>query len=394
MANRIATDTTSPILLADNDRLYVPRDVSAIVTSGIAITSSEPLNANNFEVVVDGTVVSLASNAILMDDDTSGVGGNTLVIGASGIVRTLSYPGNSAIYMLGSGNVLQNRGEITGTWGGYMDNFDNGIVENHGILSGQSQSGLYLAGAASARVVNTGLISGAGGIVFAISDGRVDNSGEILATSASGSAIAADTATKEIVVVNSGQLSAPLVAVLTGGFNDRVVNSGSISGDVSLGGGDDTYRGGRGTVEGTVLGGAGEDLLRGGRDEDTLDGGADKDTLKGGDGDDILLGGAGNDLLSGGRGDDTQTGGAGRDTFIFGRRAGDDVIADFQNGLDLIDLTAFGLRPADFAAVVAPALSDAGGGATVLDLSALGGEGSVLIEGLGFAAAGASDFLL
>ena len=394
MANRIATDTTSPILLADNDRLYVPRDVSVIVTSGIAITSSEPLNANNFEVVVDGTVVSLASNAILMDDDSSGLGGNTLVIGASGIVRTLSYPGNSAIYMLGSGNVLQNRGEVTGTWGAYLQRFDNGMVENHGLIAGQIQSGLYMTGSASARVVNTGLISGAEGILFSNSDGRVDNSGEILATSASGSAISAETATKEIVVLNSGQLSAPLVAVLTGGFNDRVVNSGSITGDVSLGGGADLYRGTRGVVEGTVLGGAGEDLLRGGRDEDTLDGGDDKDTLRGGDGDDTLIGGAGNDLLTGGRGDDMQTGGAGRDTFMFGRHAGDDVITDFKNGIDLIDLTAFGLRPADFAGKVAPALSDAGGGATFLDLSGLGGEGSVLIEGLGFAGAGASDFLL
>jgi len=114
----------------------------------------------------------------------------------------------------------------------------------------------------------------------------------------------------------------------------------------------------------------------------------------GGQGDDTLGGGNGFDTLHGGRGDDQLSGGAASDTFVLKRRSDDDVITDFQNGMDVVDLTAFGLRPAQFAAVVAPALNDAGGGATFLDLTQLGGNGSVLIQGLAFAQAGASDFVL
>ena len=124
-----------------------------------------------------------------------------------------------------------------------------------------------------------------------------------------------------------------------------------------------------------------------------MDGGSGGDTLKGGSGDDELIGGSGGDDLHGGRDDDMLTGGDGNDTFYFRRNAGDDVITDFENGSDLIDLSAYGLRPADFATVVAPALSNAGGGDTFLDLDAIGGSGSVLIEGLAFADADAMDFV-
>ena len=39
--------------------------------------------------------------------------------------------------------------------------------------------------------------------------------------------------------------------------------------------------------------------------------------------------------------DDTLTGGAGADIFFFGSDGGSDVITDFSNGEDLIDLSQF-----------------------------------------------------
>jgi Ca2+-binding RTX toxin-like protein len=83
---------------------------------------------------------------------------------------------------------------------------------------------------------------------------------------------------------------------------------------------------------------------------DTLDGGNGKDHLFGDGGDDLLRGGNGNDHLDGGTGTDTMTGGAGADTFAFGRLIEQrkvpgfdtgDVITDFQDGVDRLDLTGF-----------------------------------------------------
>ena len=55
-----------------------------------------------------------------------------------------------------------------------------------------------------------------------------------------------------------------------------------------------------------------------------------------------LLGGAGDDFIHGGRGADVLFGEAGSDTFYFEIEEGTDVIGDFTQGEDLIDLSALG----------------------------------------------------
>lgn len=96
-----------------------------------------------------------------------------------------------------------------------------------------------------------------------------------------------------------------------------------------------------------IDGGAGDDRLFGLGGNDEIDGGAGKDLIEGGDGaddldgelgDDSLSGGAGNDLLNGGAGNDLLTGGAGADVFEFYRGSGRDVITDFANGQDRIEI--------------------------------------------------------
>lgn len=71
----------------------------------------------------------------------------------------------------------------------------------------------------------------------------------------------------------------------------------------------------------------------------TLTGGALDDVLVGDAGDDRLNGGAGLDILVDGAGVDNLTGGAGADVFILSPDGERDVIADFQPGLDRLDLT-------------------------------------------------------
>lgn len=101
----------------------------------------------------------------------------------------------------------------------------------------------------------------------------------------------------------------------------------------------DTLRAGRG--DDILRGGSGNDRLYGGDDEDTLMGDEGKDQLFGGDGDDDLIGGADNDVLAGQADDDVLTGGAGADRFVFRPDEGADVIIDFEDRIDRIDLRGF-----------------------------------------------------
>ncbi|MDO9707193.1 hypothetical protein [Paracraurococcus lichenis] len=141
---------------------------------------------------------------------------------------------------------------------------------------------------------------------------------------------------------------------------------------IIAGAGDDSVHAGFGAD--TVLGGPGNDTLIGygaagvspsgnagiirADGPDLLDGGPGDDLLRGGGGADTLLGGAGDDTLIGGTGVDVLAGGPGHDVFLFGRQlepfASDpitpdtgvgpgnrDVILDFQDRQDVIDLTHY-----------------------------------------------------
>ena len=148
-----------------------------------------------------------------------------------------------------------------------------------------------------------------------------------------------------------------------GGDGDKILYGGA---------GDDTLNGGRGNdyLRGedgadTLYGGAGDDILRGDDGDDTLYGGAGDDFLWGFGDDDTLEGGDGDDVLYGGAGDDTLEGGDGNDRFIFSafpdagndmlaylrdltgmgngdayERSGNDTIVDFQDGRDIINISA------------------------------------------------------
>ena len=97
------------------------------------------------------------------------------------------------------------------------------------------------------------------------------------------------------------------------------------------------------------------DYLLGSNDANVLSGGRGIDRLEARGGDDTLIGGAQNDNLKGG---------AGADVFVLNVGDGADLIADWQDGFDRIDLSDFGLT---FAAIDAVA-SDLPIGALFIDL--------------------------
>lgn len=129
------------------------------------------------------------------------------------------------------------------------------------------------------------------------------------------------------------------------------------------------------TLKGTsaadkLYGGAGNDLMIGRGGNDRIDGGADNDKIYAGSGDDIITGASGDDRLVAGSGNDKLYGGGGNDIFEY--RVGDDadIIFDFRNDVDGLDLTRLGYSS------VNQALDDASrqGGNLVFDF----GDGDTL----------------
>lgn len=116
-------------------------------------------------------------------------------------------------------------------------------------------------------------------------------------------------------------------------------------------------------------------------------GGTGNDELDGGSGNDLLKGEAGNDTLEGGLGNDTLIGGSGADIFEFERGDGRDIISDFQNGTDRIDLDDF--SRAQLNSVISSAQQQ--GADVVLTLSS---TTSITLENFSRAQLDASDFLI
>jgi Ca2+-binding RTX toxin-like protein len=97
---------------------------------------------------------------------------------------------------------------------------------------------------------------------------------------------------------------------------------------------------------------ANPNVITGTSGADTLNGTAAADSITGGAGNDKISGGAGDDVIYGGLGTDTLTGGAGHDHFVFEWQSDSlpgtarDVITDFTQGEDVIDLSHLDAAPA------------------------------------------------
>ena len=98
-----------------------------------------------------------------------------------------------------------------------------------------------------------------------------------------------------------------------------------------------------------VHGSAFNDLIIGDHRATALSGGAGDDTLAGEGGDDQLYGNEGHDALDGGAGNDTLEGGTGNDQFVFRGNWGSDIVTDFAQGTDVIDLSGTALQFEDLA---------------------------------------------
>jgi Ca2+-binding RTX toxin-like protein len=133
-----------------------------------------------------------------------------------------------------------------------------------------------------------------------------------------------------------------------------------------------------------LVGTAWSDVLNGAGGKDTLRGGAGNDVFNGGEGDDLIEGGAGSDRLDGEAGNDTLAGGTGADTYLFGRGSGKDVIRESDTTAGVSDVLQLG------ESITASQLwfRKVNAGAD-LEISILGGDDTVVVQGWYTNAAGA-----
>jgi Ca2+-binding RTX toxin-like protein len=114
-------------------------------------------------------------------------------------------------------------------------------------------------------------------------------------------------------------------------LNNSANNAGAATGDVlqSISG-----------VRGTRY----ADEINGDSQQNMLYASSGNDTIRGRGGDDFLHGNSGNDYVWGGPGDDTVRGGPGNDRFWFRPGMDRDIIEDFQDNIDVLDLQRFNLN--------------------------------------------------
>jgi Ca2+-binding RTX toxin-like protein len=328
-----------PQVLPDNDQAYLPATDSVIVTgSTAAITNA--VGAEDIDLFIDGTVVATDAAAIEFTFSLLGDEGSFRVdVGQSGVVRSLSREG---IFINAPFGIVTNAGEVSGDDSGIKVE-GSGYILNSGTVSGNlfgvamngaSLPGTVFAEGTFASIVNSGTISG---LIYGI--GASGSNGI------------------SVHVTNSGSVTGIFGSVLLGVGDDRLLNTGTMTGATGLGDGDDFFDTLTGTVIGAVAGGSGNDTMTGMATlADSMDGEAGSDILSGIGGNDTLEGGSGNDVIDGGAGNDTLRGDATNDTLVGGQGndalqggSGNDLyIFDFdQDGRDTVSETGGNLSATD-----------------------------------------------
>lgn len=323
----------------------------------------------------------LGSNAVIVSDDLGMVGqegthDNRFMV-AGDIVASeagvLSYGKNDEIVVGRDATIIVNGESSKAVWvvgvGATISNAGNVFASDYALLLEADHS----------RATNSGLITGRYGMTAAGDDIRLVNGSNGKIEAAAVGLYAVTFADEHVTLINHGAIVvAPDGLAVAGQFgNETLINDGSMVGNIDLGSGNDWFDTRGGTIRGELLLGFDDDTLitdksnivltefaNGGFDtvKSTVsytlndhvealfligsgnidgDGNNDANQIHGNNGRNVLNGHEGNDFLVGGKGNDRLIGGADGDIFHFGTGGGQDVITDFEDGLDMIDLGAW-----------------------------------------------------
>ena len=389
-------------ILINNGTLISYHSVAAYVFGGGAdVTNSGRISAPNDA----GIRVGLDNNTIVNSGEIT-----ALEIGVS-------------FELAGDGNVLTNSGSIISNSDSAVEAADIAgrfTLQNSGILrsNGINSDTITLAGTdATINIVNSGLVASLGNVSIELTGNdnslTLRNFGEIsgaIYLEGGDHVIRSQTGTigGEIYLAAAGQVKLFL------GDEDNFVYDFSTGADrFDLGGGIDgvSYlfstvgvhvdlaagRGYSGHAQGDRLidvedlfGSFFADKLYGNGSANTLSGDLGNDLLMGRGGDDVLTGDIGHDSLNGGSGVDTliggdggddMTGGADADVFVYEAitdsavtGVGRDRILDFEQGVDLIDLSALNIEAFIFQSAFT------GGGTSEVRFQNVGGGTKTLVQ--------------
>ena len=297
--------------------------VSGGDAAGDRISSIENVSGSDAGDTIIGSAASNVLNGNDGRDTIEGGAGADRMDGGNGRSDTLSYATSSALGVVMSlDGLLVAEGDAVGD---VVFNFENlrGSDAGSDTLRGSSGNNVLQGlGGNDTLQGGEGADSLDGGEGFDFADYSRD--GAIRIDLAAGTA--AGKATGDTFISIEGFISGEGDTIMRGDDADNHFTATSGTNVLQGRGGDDLLNGGRN-----------RDTMSGGEGNDTLDGGAGADILQGNVGEDVLHGNRGNDTLNGGGDDDTLIGGANADVFVFnGRNSGQDIISDFEDGIDTI----------------------------------------------------------
>lgn len=402
---KITADSAVPLTISDTDDTgyVVPKGETVLVSGNYyAVTEEATCSGNSY--TINGTILG-AFNASAMNIDGTGT---TIKIGKSGMLDANSI----GIAIQGEDATLINSGLIEGDYFALSVGESGYDILNRGMIRADNSDAIVLG--ENGTFTNEGRIRGIRALV--VNDPDADmflgKGSDIRATYVAISR--GNTDGDPFRLTNEGLIKATW-AYQGGNGDDTLINKGTISGDITLGGGEDRFVNLLGHFAGKVEGGEGNDTYvidsrrnvaveSSAQGDDTVQSTASYRLAKAGEiehlllkgrtdingtGDDTaneIVGNRGANILSGRGGDDILTGAKGADTFVMSTGFGNDQITDFEDGIDRIDVRKWGGVDnfADLKAAMTTSGSDV--------LITIGGD-TLLIKDTGIADLHRTDFL-
>lgn len=342
MANYFIGNRSAEFQANTANTRYILRSDEKVDGVDYGITLSGTLTGRSF--LINGYVEG-AKAAIMGGQYNAPVEACSFEIGETGYVRSEK---GTALVAYGESHQIHNAGVISGQTGIIAN--DAATIENEGQITA---TGVGINGRPDVNVTNDGFIAGIHGIYL---------TGD---------------AAEGAVIVNRGVIAGQYSAMYLTNAGDRVTNSGNLLGDVWLSGGNDTFVFKGGKHSGLVDGGVGndtfvisatgttlresvgggddtvrsaiswtladnfEDLVLVGKKNNRAVGNDQDNEITGNGGNNLLKGEGGADTIAGNRGSDKISGGEAADLFEFATGHGHDVILDFENDLDKLDLSGW-----------------------------------------------------
>lgn len=366
--------------------------------------------------VLASATIDVRNNSAFFED--SDVSGNTLV--NNGHVTANNGEHTITFFLDGEGtNVTNSKSGVINGLTGVRLGGDQQTMVNDGLIS-TSEEGIMIFGKRS-HVTNHGDIVTGGTSIDLIDCNHsiIDNAadGKIKSTGGTGISFSTDPGTS-ITFRNEGVVTSKFDAISGSDGNDKVINHGTINGNVSLGNGNNLFDTRGGTFTGTFTAGDGDDtlitdnaaigfsntsaddgtdtvkstvsytlsanveilrLLGHGNINGTGASGAEGQEIFGNSGNNVIKALGVDNTLSGGRGDDTLSGAAfSSDTFLFATGDGKDTIKNFVEGqfADHLDVSKWSAIT-DFNDLMDHHVKDVHGGVMIF-----AGQDSVLLQGL------------